>query len=386
MRKIILPKQLLILLLIISLLPTGGCFDRRDIERRTFVLAVAIDSNNEEAAGFEITVQLANTYNIGRSVGGGEGGGDGGDGKAVEVITTRGKNLASMLNKIETMIDNPLSFGHSLFLIISKEIATEGVYDYLDYFLRNPRFRRKAWLLIAPEKAKDILTLTPSLHPVPPLYVIRALDSLSNMNAIPITRIEEFIIALNCPAEQPVAVIIEPAGQNIKLGGLAAFQDDRVVGVLNPAETTLFLFLKQDRKEGIVQLENPETKETEIIYEIYNTSSKVKPRFNDEQISFTIDLWVEGNIVEKRIPTPLDDDNFIQHLERRLTTKLTNDIQKLITKIQKELQTDILHLGEIVRAYYPHYWDQVDWQELFPQIPIKIQVTTNIRRTGMRLE
>jgi spore germination protein KC len=72
MRKIILPKQLLIFLLI-SLLPIGGCFDRRDIERRTTVLAVAIDSNVEEPAGFEITVQLANAYNIGGSVGGGEG-------------------------------------------------------------------------------------------------------------------------------------------------------------------------------------------------------------------------------------------------------------------------------------------------------------------------
>jgi spore germination protein KC len=304
----------------------------------------------------------------------------------VEVITTRGKNLATMFNKIETIVDNPLAFGHSLFLIISKEIATEGIYDYLDYFLRNPQFRRKAWLLIAPKKAKDILTLTPSLHPVPPLYVIRVLDSLADMNMIPTTRIEDFMVALNCPAEQPVAVIIEPAGQNIKLGGLAAFQDNRVVGDLNPAETILFLYLKQDNTEGIVQLENPETKATEIIYEIFNTSSSAKPHFDDGQLSFTIDLWVEGNVVEKRISTPLNDDSFIQHLERRLATKLTNDIQKLISKIQKELQTDILHLGEIIRAHYPHYWDQVDWQELFPQIPIKIQVTANIRRTGMRLE
>jgi len=371
-------KRIPLLLLLILLLTLGGCYDKQDIEYRTSILAVGIDKNPEGEGGMEVTVQIAIHHNLAT------GSEEGGQGKPFLVTTARGDSLSSIFQKLEGMVNSPLFFGNTMLLAISKEAAAEGVYNHLDFFLRNAQFRRKSWLVITPGRAKEILSITTPLHPIPALYLRTALEKYVNTKAAPFTMFENFITSLNCPAEEPIAVILGPAGDKVELQGLAAFVDDRLVGELDAEELSLFLYLTQPNSRGLVQLLNPENKQMELCYEIQNSNSHLVSSFENGRLSFTYRLWFEGNIVENYLGPILDEEATLRQLEGRLAAKLERECLQVIGKVQREIGSDIFNLGEHVRAHYPHYWQEIDWKKEFPRVPIKVEVTTHIRRVGIR--
>lgn len=375
------PRTLAVLLLLILVLNLGGCYDKRDIERRTAILALGIDKNPEDDQGLEVTAQIAVYHNMGETIGGSEGGGTG---APLQVATVRGPSIGTALEKLEGMVNNPIFLGHTMLLTISQEAASQGIYPLLDYFLRSNDFRRKSWLIITPGRAKELLELTSPLHPLPPLYVLTTLESLANNKAIPIIRFEDFIFRFNSPSKQAVAVMLKPAGDKVELQGLAAFAGERMVGRLSPAELRLFLYLSQAKGRGLINLLEPGKGQIKYSFEVHNSNRRIKSKIQDGEVSLAIDLWLEGNIVENPGQADLNDESRIKELEQRLSAQLERDCQRVIRKIQGQLRTDVLNLGEYVRAYHPHYWKDMDWQGEFPTVPITVQATAHIRRLGLR--
>lgn len=375
------PRIVALLLLPILLLNLGGCYDRRDIERRTAILALGIDKNPEDDRGLEVTAQIAVYHNMGETVGGSEGGGEGGP---IQVATVRGPSIGTALEKLEGMVNNPIFLGHIMLLAISREAAAEGIYPLLDYFLRSNDFRRKSWLIITPGSARELLELASPLHPLPPLYILTTLESLANNKAIPIMRFEDFMFRFNSPSKQAAAVMLKPIGDKVELEGLAAFAGEKMAGKLSPAELRIFLYLSQAKGRGLINLLRPGSGQIEYSYEVRNSNRRVTPTLENDRVSFDIDLWLEGNIIENPGQADLDDESVLEELEQRLAAQLVKECRQVLGKIQGELGTDILNLGEYVRAYHPHYWRRVDWQGEFPTVAIKVQVTTHIRRLGLR--
>ena len=371
-------RRITSLLLLLLLLTLGGCYDKQDIEQRTAILAVGIDKNPEAETGLEVTVQIATHHNLAA------GGGEGGEGKPFLVTTVRGNSISSIFNKLENMVNGPLFFGNTMLLVISREVAEEGVYNHLDYFLRNAQFRRKSWLIISPGQAKELLDIPTLLHPIPALYLRTALENFVDTKAAPFTMFENFITSLNCPAEEPIAVILGPAGDKVELKGLAAFAQDRMVGELDAAELSLFLYLTRPNSRGLVYLLKPEDNQMELCYEIQNSNLKLHSTLEGGRPSFTYQLWVEGNIVENYLGPILDDEATLRRLEGRLAAKLEGECLQVIRKVQEEIGSDIFNLGEYVRAHYPYYWQEINWREEFPRVPVRVEVTTHIRRLGIR--
>ena len=374
-------KTLATLLLLLLVFNLAGCYDRRDIERRTAILAIGIDKNPEDEKGLEVTAQIAIYHNVGKTVGGSE---EGGEGAPIQVTTVQGPSIGTALEKLAGMVNNPIFLGHTMLLAISQEAAAQGIYPLLDYFLRNNDFRRKSWLIITPGSAKELVALTSPHHPPPPVYMHTSQESPANQKAIPIMRFEDFIFRFNSPSKQPVAVMLRAAGDKVELEGLAAFDRERMVGRLSPAELRIFLYLSQAKGRGLINLLEPTSGQIEFSYEIRNSNRRVLTKVEEKKLSFVIDLWVEGNIIENPGQVDLDDEAIIKALEQRLSAQLAGECQRLIRKIQRELKTDILNLSEYVRARHPHYYKDVDWSEEFPTVAIKVQATTHIRRLGLR--
>ena len=155
------------------------------------------------------------------------------------------------------------------------------------------------------------------------------------------------------------------------------------MGRLSPAELRIFLYLSQAKGRGLINLLEPTSGQIEFSYEIRNSNRRVLTKVEEKKLSFVIDLWVEGNIIENPGQVDLDDEAIIKALEQRLSAQLAGECQRLIRKIQRELKTDILNLSEYVRARHPHYYKNVDWSEEFPTVAIKVQAT-HIRRLGLR--
>ena len=152
-------------LIILCLCMLAGCWDRQELEERVSVVAIAIDKTEETADGtqdkYTVTVQIPIPIKI-VGGGGGEGGGEGGM-DTVQVMSATGFSFHHALINLQKRLSQELFLGHVRVILISEEVAREGVQDIIDSLRRNQQIRRLLWLAITKNKAADGLTIKTSL-------------------------------------------------------------------------------------------------------------------------------------------------------------------------------------------------------------------------------
>ena len=103
----------------------AGCYDSREIDDMAYVVSLGLDKGKTNA--LRLTIQIAIPVATGAG-GGGEGGGGGGEGSDSSFITTiETPSLYSGLNMANNYISKQLNMSHAKVIVISEEIAREGV-------------------------------------------------------------------------------------------------------------------------------------------------------------------------------------------------------------------------------------------------------------------
>lgn len=370
--------RVLAFVFLVVFLGARGWASSRDIEKRQFILMQGIDAapNNE----FDVIYSLASPQSFGGG-GGGEGGGGGGGKESVVLQKTRCKTLWQGHYFIQAKLEHPLFWGHLQTLVVGEEQARRGVSRIMDVFLRAAETRLKAWIVVADGKTDKILEATPKTEKLPSLYIGRALEMEDYLNMIPLLRVVEFSARVSNPGEQPVAPIVKADKEGIAISGLALFREDKMVGKLDYDEMHYYFLAAQ--AHGFM----PKRVETEtgevFIYEITNVRRRIRPHYSNNQVSFTVSLRLEGNIIESESKRSLKDPKFLQEVEQAVSTAIEKDCRAVLRRVQKEFKVDTYGFGTMVRGLYPKVWKQMDWAEEFPNVPIKITVDARIRRLGM---
>ncbi|NLG86642.1 MAG: Ger(x)C family spore germination protein [Firmicutes bacterium] len=369
--------KILAFVLLIVFLSSRGWASSRDIEKRAFVIMEGIDAAPED--NFDVTYSLAAPQVL--ESGGGEGGGGGGGKESLILQKTRCKTLWQGHYFIQSKVEHPLFWGHLQTLVLGEEMARRGVSRVTDVFLRTAETRRKAWVTVADGKADKILEAAPKTEKLPSLYIRRALETENYLNMIPLIRVAEFITCLTSPGEQAVAPIVKADQESISVVGLALFEEDKMVGKLDYNEMHYFFLTAQ--ASGFMPKRFETANGDGFVYEITDAKRRIKPHRNGNQISFTVSLQLEGNIIESESQRSLKDPEFLREAEQAVSTALEKDCRAVLRKVQKEFKVDSYCFGAIVRARYPQLWKEINWTEEFPNVPIKITVDARIRRLGM---
>ena len=373
--------RLLAFVLLIAFLSSRGWASSRDIERRAFVLIEGIDAAPDNA--FDVTYSIAAPQALGGG-GGGEAGGGGGGKESMILQKARCKNLWQGHHFIQAQVEHPLFWGHVQTLVLGEDLALRGVSRAIDVFFRAAETRLKAWVIVADGKADKILEAAPKTEKMPSLYISRALEMEDYLNVIPLLRIAEFTIRLDNPGEQAIAPIVKADKDNISIMGLALFKEDKMVGKLDYDEMQYYFLTAQKHGYMYKRVETPGG--DVFTYEIANVKRRVRPHLNGNQVSFTVSLLVEGNIIEADSKRSLRDLQFLAEVEQAVSTALEKDCRAVLRKVQKEFKVDSYGFGAMVRGLYPRVWKQMNWAEEFPNVPIKITVDARIRRLGMVAE
>lgn len=368
-------------LIIVTFLGARGWTSARDLEKRSFVLAVGFDAN--PAGGFKghfhIVVPRAIT-----SGGGGESGGGGGTGgqKPILMVTATAPSLWEVRQAVQEKVNNPLFLGHLQAIVVGEDLARQGIRQLLDNMLRTAEIRRRAWIMVAEGTADKVLSTMPKLEQVPSLYLARILETEDYLQLIPMLRLSEFLALEANPGEEPVAILLKSEKDTVSVSGLAAFKGDRLVGKLNTREMHHFLLAAMGRGLAPERITSPNG-EGELVYLITGAKRSIRPFVQGNKVSFSVRIRLEGNIMEKSAPHSLRDEEYLRAVEAALSEKIQRDCRAVLRRFQKDFRTDAYGFGNILRARYPKVWQGLDWEKEFPDVPINIRVEAKIRRLGM---
>ncbi|WP_124727660.1 Ger(x)C family spore germination protein [Staphylospora marina] len=380
MRRLI--RRNIAALLLISLLSVTvtGCWDNQPIEERSIVAALAIDKAEQE---YEATVQIPVPALI--VGGGGDEGGGGGKGgpDSVQLFTGRGKSLAEALLDIQTRVNYPLFYGHTQILLLSEEVAREGISNMLDFMRRHPEFRRRLWPVIVTGKAKDALVIRTRLEQIPTTYLRNLIETNLAGGKATNNALGDLYMNLSDPHQQVILLnVVEAEESDYKLKALAVFKGDKMMwSIPHPLSNPAFHIIR--KKKGWNMVVQCPGDQGNIVFRPTGVKRRIKinakPRVD-------IDVEVEGNVEETTCRTDLSKEHFVKQLENRVKVAYERQAQNLVREAYRERGIDLFKIHARVHAFHPELSKTFDRPDTIRTLPVNIRYTVQVRRIGLEAQ
>ncbi len=404
----------------------AGCWSRVEIEQRAFVLAMGIDWLPDKQM-WQTTLQVGKPGILGSKPGGaggggggaGAGGGGGGPGNAVYIDTNMGRTLADANCQIMTHMSRRLFCGHLRAIVVGEEAAKKGLGQILDLYARRYDIHETLDIFVARGTAKEILQ-----HNIPlETASFQAMAGLVNVapahsRSIKITMHEVLSDLLSLGTKQPFIPRLElkaaeessgatsqggggagaggsggasgggagGPGKELKLSGLAIFKKDKFVGWLESRESRGILFANGKARNTLINVKDPKDENYFVVIESERVRSRIVPKLEGNRPVVNLEIKIDGSIISQTSPENLTDPESIRSLERRMATVIKNDVLAALKKIQVDYNSDILGFGMRFHQKYPKLWRELRprWDEVLPNLEVRVNVTAKIRRTGLR--
>jgi spore germination protein KC len=368
---------LLALIILINSIFAAGCWNYREVDKLAIVAGVAVDKG--EKGLYKITIELVKISS-------------GKDTKTTsETVTVEGKTIFDAVRNGISLSGKRLYWSHAKVLIISNEIASEGVTEVLDWFSRDSETRPDIQILISQEaSAKEIFSGQGATEEIKSFVLDDMIKNQQSLSKAPIIDILEFDNDLQTEGVSgivPSVNLKESDGKILPhIMGTAIFKLDKLAGFLNGEETKCLLFIKNKIKSGVLTEGTQEGDiTTPVSLEIFNSKTQVKPVVNGKDIKINLNVDTTVAIDEIGGTENLIDDEGLIRLEQSAEKTLKKQIESLIKKVQSEYGVDIFGFGAKLREDKNEVWNDVssNWEEIFKNLEVDVTTKVHIRNSAV---
>ncbi len=379
----------LIGIIFISLL-LSGCWDKREINELAISTAISIDKKDDEyhvAAQVVLPTELSMKGGMGSS--------------PVTLYEASGKSVNEAIRKLTQVSPRIIYLGHLRVVVISEELAKEGIATTVDFLSRGWEIRSDFYMIVSKGRdAKEILNVQTSLEQIPSNELYNILHT-SEANYSSTVAVNFFDLKTNLErdgkegvltgveilgdpkkgsSKQNVEMIIPDA--KIKFKELAVFKKDKLVGWLDEQESRGFNEATNQVKSTIGLVSCPDGGEVSIHTKKYNSKIKSKTTSNNPEIEIKVNIV--ANLGEVSCDIDLTKEKTIEMLQKEYEKVVKNDIQETIKVVQQKYQSDIFGFGAAIYKRNPQQWEKVkdNWDEIFAELPVNVEVDVQISHFG----
>lgn len=375
-------RYIFIITLLIPCLILTGCWNYREIDSLYIIAGVAIDKV-PDTDQYAITIEFVNIK---------ENKSD--EGYESILLEITGDSIAdAVTNTIRVSAKTPY-WGHTTTMIISQEVAEEGIMSFLDLFLRDQDSRLGINVYIAKNtSAKKILETTSLSTDIKSFEINIMATENKHLIKVPVLKIYEIINKLSIPKVHMVLPTIElfsNQGEDTSLlAGGGVFSMGKLVGFLKEDELIPYLYITDQVEAGIINVEtgkdNPKNR---IILDIWKSNTKLTPTYEDEEIIFDISINTDTSISELFTMTDYISIPGRTELKSLTEQTLDNQIKNHIRYVQKEFGFDIFGFGNVIRQRNPNLWKTLedDWDNIFKDMKFNIDSNVTIKNSGQNLK
>jgi len=371
-------KRMKIIILIICSLLLIGCWNYKDINQVRLVAGAAIDYDKQNRE-YIFTSEIINISSERAEMEG-------------EVFQCKGKTIFDSVRNLITKTGRRLYWAHSKTIIISKEIARDGIISVIDMIYRDAEMRDDMTLLISEgETAREILEADMerlySSHSFHLDNSMKAQNFVSKYHRVPAWRFIKDLYAEGISPTMPIVKIMEYGDKGVpEVAGTAVFKGDKMVGTLSASETKSFLCIIDELKGGILVVEPKKNdRAIRVALEILNNKTRIKPVILENKLTMKIDVTTSVNIGEIGGETGFFDKESLEILKNHTEEKIRDNLKELIKRVQREYKSDIFKFATIIKTDMPDVWRKIrgNWEEEFSNL--NIDITVNLKVKGSAL-
>lgn len=353
-----------------------GCWNYREMETLLIVAGVAIDKGSN-GSGYHLTIDTVDVT----------------EGKEKppksKFIETDGDTIFDAIRNAVKESDKKLLWSHDKIIIISNQIASEGIAPVLDLFIRNTESRNDTDVIISKantaqdvikpkgfanqissfETDKTITNDTKFLSKAPYVKLFQAIDMLFGNG-----------IALTLPVLNVTSNMGEPVTE---LDGTAVFKRDKLLGYLNSDESKLFLFATNQIQGGIFLVkENSPT--PNISLDIKDSKTTITPICTSDKPSINIDIQMQCALGETETSSDYSTEDGIKKVESDAAKELQVGIKQLVSKVGAQYDSDIFGFGSSIYQDNYEYWNKIkpQWDSIFKTLNVNVTAKVEIENSA----
>ena len=372
-------KFVLIIMTLFILLISSGCYNYKEINDMAIVSSIGIDKDNKNDK-YIVSAQIMNSKESEDS-----------EDSQITVYTKEGDTVHEALRNITLKSPRKLYGNHLSKIVLSEEVAKEGIDNILDIFNRITEVRNEFIITIVKEdKASDVLKVLTTTESIPAEYVklsLKIADKTSGLTYA--TKLDEFISLYLKKGIDPVVPVLkidkkEKKGTTINnitttnpiskivIEDLAVTNKGKLETYLKNEEVIGYNFLRNQIQKMIIPVKcDDENNYASILILKNKTKSNTAKKDNKYIINFNINS--EAIITEYNCKKDLTDEKVIKKLEKDTEKKIKRYIKKSLNK-QKETKGKFLGLERIIYLDYPKYKNE--------DYSVKYNAKVNLVRKG----
>lgn len=397
---------ILAILLIIS---SSSYYGIKGIDNLAYVVAIGLDVGDNEDLNLSLQISIPNSGNGSSS--------DSSQSSSVVVNSIECPSINTGINLFNSYLGKEVNLSHCKVLVISEELASKGIEEYLYTLINDVQFRSDSNLIISKCDAKTYLEYsTPVLDKVSARYYEIAPTSSEYTGYTESITCNEFLSAMTYTSAEPVAILgsinsketqkipsevsnndsYYTAGQTPISGeagvenmGLAVFKDDTLVGELNGLESICHLIISNKLKNAQIRIPSPieNLDYIDLYIEMENqTKSSVYLTNSTPYIKSRISVSAKMQSMNREID--LKDENVTSQIEKAAKSFLEEKISNYLYKTSKELHSDIDQFGLYALKYFTTQdeWKSYNWLHHYKDAFFDIDVNVNLRSSYLLID
>ncbi len=378
-----------ITLIFISILCLTGCYNYNELNTLAIATGMAIDYKDDE---YVVNLLIANSQKAQVSSKEGE--------SQSIVYEGKGKTLSEALKVIDIISPKKVYIGHLSFIVISEDLAKNGIVNSLDLLLREPESIKRFYLIMAKgTEAKNIVTLISPLESFPAQSISTTISFSKESQAVSsVIPYSSFIDKYVRKGVEPILPTImlkgdEEKGKSeeslkettptayLELSNLALFKKDKLVHITDEDESDGINIISSDVSEMLLTCNCSGGK---MSVEIRDLRASKKISLENNQPKFTVNVKASASIQENTCKLDLENETVILEAEQRVEEEIIRLMEKAV-KVAQKYKTDIFGFGNLLYKYHPKYYNNMnkDWNdEVFPKVTVEEKIDVRLESKG----
>jgi len=377
MRKICLFLSVLMLIL-----PLSGCWDMKEINNRTYVLGLGMDSIGTDGE-YLFTFQRAVPAGIDSSASS--------NSIKYENITVNAESLAQAVRSITLSSSQELSFTHLSCVIIGSQLAQQQFSHLLEYLMQQTDVRRQCIIAISTDTANSLLNreFPASSSSVGIASLLEELDSsaghkvISTLSSVSIAALTDrgyCIYAVGSDTSVSGAKIGTSASDApgmLSIAGAYVFSPEKLIGRLSTEHADILRLFSSRQNDGIINATHRYGKTVYFWIDRSTCSSSCK--VVNDRLFYNVEITAYCSLADANgiSPGEIGTDIIEEALKKRLG--------ELIELSRNGMGGTFLGLEDTLRRNdYQWYCEhRSDFDEYYRNAEISLEVFCHLERSGV---
>jgi spore germination protein KC len=388
-------KGMLLLAMLCAILPLSGCWDAEELNRRAVVSGIGIDLSPDKKdylVSFQVIIADEISGKSGRGA------------TPTMVYSARGRSIIEAIRKASLLVPRLMSTAHVRIVVMSEELARQGISDILDFLDRDSDIRLTARIYVAKNgvQAHDILAGLSAMGKISAYTLAQKTEMTSQeFGANYPVEVDDLIRDILVPNSGPIINGVEILGSVeevrkksnlektdnlgiVRMSNMALFKGDRLKGWLNEEESLGLIWIKGILDKTSIVITPDDLGELSLDVRRSKTSTQVVLKDQEPPV-VVVKVTAQLSVREMNSTIDLRDPEALNELEVYVNEEILKRMKSAVKKAQS-LNCDIFGFGQTLERQHPKAWKHLKgkWPDLFPQLEVEYHVDSIIRNSQMR--